>query len=82
MTDDEIFAEIDRIKALPKVIDVCRASGIDRQTLWEIRSRKRSLTSQKASRLRTALTASREIIEATFRVPLHSGRRSSLENRR
>ena len=82
MTDAEILAELDRIKALPGIMDVSREGGLSHAMLWAIRTGQRSMTRQMASRLERALTNIRRDVEATFSVSLHSGRPSRLENRR
>lgn len=68
MTDAEILAELDRIKALPGLTDVARDGGLFYSHLWQIRTGKCSLTRYTASRLESSLMKHRKMIQATFGV--------------
>jgi hypothetical protein len=68
MTDDEIFASLSRLKAVPTLNDVASAAGLHRGFLWQLRAGKARLTPQVDSRLAMVLTRCQREIETTFRV--------------
>jgi hypothetical protein len=72
MTNDEIFAGLQRLKSLPRLADVASETGLHRCFIWQLRRGRFRLTPQTASKLASVLTRCEAEIRATFGV---SGRR-------
>ena len=68
MTPDEIRAELQRIKSLPRINDVCRAAGLHRGYVWMMATGRLPVTKSASTRLAMALTQCRESVRTTFLV--------------